>query len=184
DHVCTISLSRTHSLTEVCIGANTQVTYSYVVTNNSDFFSVSGSVSDNVLGSIGSFGPLAPGASATLTKVATVNGTTTNTGTASGTFDDVNSTTSSATATATVTVLTCTFSITTTPTSTSVFYPTRRSSDLSYVVTNNSDFFSVSGSVSDDKLGSIGNFGPLAPGASQTLTKVAAVNGTQTNTGT
>src|SRR5262249_60292692 len=103
DHVCTISLSRTHSLTEVCIGANTQVTYTYVVTNNSDFFSVSGSVTDNVLGSIGPFGPLAPGASATLTKVATVNGTQTNIGTATGTFNDTTHTNPTPTTTAPMT---------------------------------------------------------------------------------
>ena len=69
-HDCTISLTKTPSTTECCNGSNTQVTYTYVVTNNSDFFNVSGSVTDNVNGSIGSFGPLAPGASETLTKVA------------------------------------------------------------------------------------------------------------------
>ena len=30
-------------------------------------------------------------------------------------------------------------------------------------VKNTGDFFNVSGSISDDKLGSIGSFGPLAP---------------------
>src|SRR5262249_22301767 len=63
------------------------VTYSYVVTNNSDFFTVSSTVSDDKLGSVGSFGPLAPGASATLSKVATVNSTVTNIGTANGSRD-------------------------------------------------------------------------------------------------
>ncbi len=98
----TISLMKTPNASDVCNGSNTQVTYTYVVTNNSDFFSVSGTLSDDQFGSVGSFGPLAPGASATLTTVATVNGTVTNTGTASGAFDDPASTSASPSASATV----------------------------------------------------------------------------------
>ena len=106
-HVCTISLTKTPSVTNICNLANSSVTYTYVVKNTGDFFNVSGSISDDVLGSIGSFGPLAPGASATLTKSAMISSTVTNTATANGTFDDASSTTASATATATVTAVSC-----------------------------------------------------------------------------
>src|SRR5262249_44894989 len=148
------------------------------------FFDVSGSISDDVLGSVGSFGPLAPGASATLTKVGTVNATTTNTATASGTFADPDSTRSTATATATVNAHPCTISLTKTPSTTDVCAGADTQVTYTYVVTNDSDFYSVSGTVSDDVLGSVGSFGPLAPGASATLTKVGTVNATTTNTGT
>jgi hypothetical protein len=183
-HTCTISLTKTPSTLNVCNASNTSVTYTYVVTNNSDFYNVSGSVSDNVLGSIGSFGPLTPGTSATLTKVATVNGTQSNTGTASGTFTDSKPTTATATADATVTGHTCTISLTKTPDKTTVCNGANTQVTYTYVVTNNSDFYNVSGSVSDNVYGSIGSFGPLTPGTSATLTKVATVNGTITNIGT
>ena len=183
-HTCTISLTKTPSTTNVCAGSNTSVTYTYVVKNTGDFFNVSGSLTDNVLGNIGSFGPLAPGASATLTKVGTVNGTQINTGTATGTFNDSASSTASATATATVTGHTCTISLSKTAGTSDVCSGSNTSVTFTYVVKNTGDFFGVSGSISDDKLGTIGSFGPLAPGASQTLTKVGTVNGTVTNTGT
>jgi hypothetical protein len=183
-HNCTLSITKTPSTTSVCNGSNTQVTYTYVVKNTGDFFNVSGSVTDDVLGSIGSFGPLAPGASATLTKTATINGTTTNTGTATGTFDDSTSTSVSASSTATVTGHNCTITFTKTPSRTTVCNGSNTPVTYTYVVTNNSDFFTFSGSITDDKLGSIGSFGPLAPGASATLTKTATISGTVTNTGT
>jgi hypothetical protein len=183
-HTCGISLTKTPSTTNVCNGSNTQVTFTYVVTNNSDSFNASGSITDDVLGSIGSFGPLAPGAQATLTKVAAVNGTQTNTGTANATFNDAGNTTASASASATVTGHTCTISLTKTPDKTTVCNGASTPVTYTYVVKNTGDFFSVSGSVSDDVYGSIGSYGPLAPGASQTLTKTAPVNGTVTNTGT
>jgi hypothetical protein len=183
-HNCTISITKTPSVTDVCNLANTSVTYTYVVKNTGDFFNASGSVSDDIYGTIGNFGPLAPGASATLTKVATVNGTVTNTGTASATFDDSAVTSASATAKATVTGHDCTISITKTPSVSNVCNLANTSVTYTYVVKNTGDFFNASGTVSDDIYGSIGSFGPLAPGATATLTKVATVNGTVTNTGT
>jgi len=77
------------------------------VTNNSDFYSVSGTVTDNQLGSIGNFGPLAPGATATFTKAAAITATTTNTATANGTFNDGTNKSATATASATVTGVPC-----------------------------------------------------------------------------
>jgi len=73
-----------------------------VVTNNSDKYSWSGSLTDNVLGTIAASITLGPGASQTFTKSATINGTVTNTGTASGTFNDSTYAAASKTATATV----------------------------------------------------------------------------------
>jgi len=191
-HNCTITVTKTPSTANVCNGSNTQVTYTYVVTNHSDFFNISGSVvddkgtpgnpGDDVI--VGTFTDLAPNDTATFTQVFTVNGTTTNTATASGTFDDPDSTIDSATASVTVTGRTCTISITKTPSTANVCNGSNTQVTYTYLVTNNSNFFSVSGSVSDNQLGSIGTFTNLAPGASTTLTKVATVNGTVTNTAT
>ena len=183
-HTCTIDLTKTPSVTDICNGTNTSVTYTYVVTNTGNFFNVSGSVTDNVLGNIGSFGPLAPGGSATLTKTTTISATTTNTGTATGTFTDSASTIATDTANATITARTCTISLTKSPDITQVCEGANTQVTYTYVVTNTGDFFSVSGSITDNILGSIGNFGPLAPGASATLTKVATINATTVNTGT
>src|SRR5262249_40602880 len=111
-HTCTVSLTKTASSTDVCNGANTSITYSYVVTNNSDKFSAPGSASDDTLAPIGTSGPLARGAPQPLPKTATLPGPQTNPGTASAPFSDSASTTASATASATVTGHVCTVSLT------------------------------------------------------------------------
>ena len=183
-HACAISLTKTPSVTDVCNGSSTEVTYTYVVKNESDFYNVSGSISDDKLGSVGSYGPLAPGASATVTKAGNVSGTVTNIGTASGTFADSDSSSDSATASATVTGHACAISLTKTPSVTDVCNGSSTEVTYTYVVKNESDFYNVSGSISDDKLGSVGNYGPLAPGASATVTKAGNVSGTVTNIGT
>jgi hypothetical protein len=180
-HTCTIDITKSPSVTDVCTQGG-EVTYTYVVTNTGDFFNASGTVTDDVLGAIGSFGPLAPGESATLTATATINATTTNVATATAQFEGDGTATD--TATATVTAHNCTISITKSPSESDVCNGSSTSVEYTYVVTNNSDFYSVSGSVSDDQLGSIGNFGPLAPGASETLTASATIGGTVTNTAT
>jgi hypothetical protein len=180
-HTCSISITKTPSVTNICTQGG-EVTYTYVVTNDSDFFNASGSVSDDVYGSIGSFGPLAPGASATLTKVATVKATVTNTGTANATFDDPASTTASAEAEATVTAHICTISLTKTPNQMEVC--NGASVDYTYVVTNNSDFFTWTGTLSDDKIGSIDGSITLDPEESQTFTASGTINGTVTNIAT
>src|SRR5207245_1660370 len=145
------------SVSNVCNGSNTQVTYTYVVKNTGDFFNVSGTVTDNVLGSIGSFGPVAPGASATLTKVGTVNGTVTNIGTATGTFTDSATSSATATASATVTGHSRSIALTNSPSVTNVCNGSNTPVTYTYVVKNTGDFFNVSGSVTDDKLGAIGS---------------------------
>src|SRR5262249_34887272 len=135
-HTCTISLTKAPSTTDVCNGTNTSVTYTYVVTNTGDFFNASGSVSDDVVGSIGNFWPLAPAASATLTKAAPITGTTTNLPYATVLRTDSASTTAQATAQATVTGHTCTISLTKAPSPTDVCNGTNTSVTYTYVVTN------------------------------------------------
>lgn len=192
-HDCAISITKTPSVTDVCNGSSTSVTYSYKVTNNSDSFSVSGTVTDDVYGIIGSFGPLAPnGGNATLTKTATVTGSVTNKGTATGTFNDAAGTSASAQASATVTGHTCTISLTKTPDKTTVCNGSNTQVTYTYVVKNTGDFFNVSGSVSDDNATpgntgddvSIGTFTGLTPGSSTSFTHAFTVNGTRTNIAT
>src|SRR5260221_668351 len=151
---CKITITKTAGTANVCNNAGTQVTYTYVVTNGANsFFNVSGTVSDDVLGSVGSFGPLAPGASSPpLTKVGTVNGTVTNTGTANGTFDDANKTTASATAQATVTGHDCKITITKTAGTANVCNNAGTQVTYTYVVTNGANsFFNVSGTVRSEE---------------------------------
>src|SRR5439155_784174 len=78
---CQLDLARSASVTDVCSGLGVPVTYSYQVTNSGDWFAASGTLvydngtpsdsSDNV--TVGSWGPLAPGASQALTRTATLN---------------------------------------------------------------------------------------------------------------
>src|SRR5207302_5962344 len=96
-HACSISLTKTPDQTSVCNGSS--VTYTYVVTNNSDAFSWTGTLTDNVLGTISGSFTLAPAAHQTFTKSGAITGTVNNTATASGAFDDPSSTSASKTAT-------------------------------------------------------------------------------------
>src|SRR5262249_1873318 len=136
-----------------------------------------GNTSDDV--TVGTFSNLAPGASQTFTHVFGINNTTTHTATATATSTDGLSTPASASAT--VTSHNCSISITKTPSVANVCNNAGTQVTYTYVVKNTGDFFNVSGSVTDDRLGSIGTYGPLAPGATATLTKVATINGTTTN---
>jgi uncharacterized repeat protein (TIGR01451 family) len=181
-HDCTISITKSPSVSDVCTGSDTEVTYTYVVTNNSDFYSVSGSVTDDVLGSIGTFTNLAPGASTTLIKVATINATTTNTATVTGTFNDSASSTDSDTASATVTGHICDISITKTASPTTICVGAGTQVTYTYVVKNEGDVTLNNVSVVDDKLGTIASGQTLAPGESKTFTTVATISTTTTNT--
>jgi len=108
-HDCSITITKTPSLTQVCNGDT--VSYSYTVTNNSDVFDWTGDVvddagtpadpSDDV--TLASNVTIAAGDTAnyTLNNVV-INGTVTNTVTATGAFNDPESTSASDTATATV----------------------------------------------------------------------------------
>src|SRR5436189_1901846 len=108
-HTCSISITEMQNKTNSFPTRSSSVLYTYVVTNSGDFFSASGSLTDDHFGAIGSWGPLAPGASQTLTKVSAINATTVNIATASGTSDGKSV---SASATATVTGHTCSIGLT------------------------------------------------------------------------
>jgi uncharacterized repeat protein (TIGR01451 family) len=183
-HNCTISITKTPNKAEVCNGKNTSVTYTYVVTNNSDFYSVSGTVTDNPLGSVGTFTNLAPGASQTFTKSATINATTTNTGTATGTFNDGKSTSATATASATVTGRKCQISITKTASPTTLCSNAGSLVTYTYVVKNDGTATLTNVSVVDNKLGTIASGLTLTPGQSQTFTKTVTLSATTTNVAT
>ena len=88
----------------------------------------------------------------------------------------------SANAQATVTTHACDISVTKTALTPAVC--TGATASYSITVRNNSDAFTWTGSVSDDKLGPIATNISLAPGASQTFTKSGTVTGTVTNVAT
>src|SRR5437867_1250880 len=70
-HAGDITLSQTVSQASICNRAVTSVTYTYDITNTSDSFSWSGTLTDNQLGFIGAIDgqlTLAPGVNATRTK--------------------------------------------------------------------------------------------------------------------
>jgi hypothetical protein len=195
-HVCTIKLEKSAAPADVCTGSSTSVTYTYIVTNNSDKFNVSGSIVDdngtpaNTADDLTiAFGPIAPTKSQTVTATTTVTGTTTNKAVATGTFDDTAKSTATANASATVTGHVCTISLTKTPDKNQVCSGVSTTVTYTYVVKNTGDKFSVSGTLVDDNGTpgntaddvTIGSWGPLAPGATQTLTKAFTLSGARTN---
>ena len=99
-HDCTISLTKTPSQTDVCNG--TTVTYTYVITNNSDEFTWTGDLTDDQLGTIATGITIGPGLTDTETKDAVINGAVHNIASADGAFDDPDATAASDTAEADV----------------------------------------------------------------------------------
>src|SRR5262249_15151449 len=158
--------------------------YHYVVHSNSDAFTWSGKLTDDKItlpAGAASFS-VGPGQDATFDASATINGTVTNTATASGALNDPASTSASSTATATVTEHVCTISLTKPPSATDVC--TSKSVTYTYVVHNNSDAFTWSGKLTDDKNGTIADPLSLAPNESKTFTASANISGDVTNTAT
>ena len=155
-HDCTITIVKTAGTTDVCNGSDTLVTFTYDVTNNSDQFAATvdvwddngtpGDTTDDVL--VKDDLAVAAGATESFTYGFTVNGTRTNTAVATATFDDADATTDTDDDDATVTGHDCTISITKTPSQTEVCNGTTIT--YSYVVHNNSDFFTWTGDVTDD----------------------------------
>ena len=195
-HICTITVTKTPSDTDVCNGST--VDYDYRVTNNSDEFDWTGDVVDD------SGTPGVPGDDVVLATGATIaagafadyenngvviTGTVTNIVLADGAFDDPDATAASDTDTATVTGHVCDIDITKTPSATQVCNGDLV--DYDYLVTNNSTEFTWTGDVVDDA-GTPGDATDdvtlatdlvLAPGASQALElNGVVINGTVTNT--
>jgi len=104
-HDCTITVTKTPDQTDVCNGST--VTYTYVITNNSDQFTWTGSLSDDQLGTIATGIVIGPGLTDTETASATINGPVHNIATADGAFDDPDATAASDTAEADVTSHAC-----------------------------------------------------------------------------
>jgi hypothetical protein len=180
-HDCTITITKKTTTPDICKGST--ASYEIVVTNNSDKFSWTGSVVDDKLGTLDASLTLGPGASKTYTPTSgPLTAETTNTVKADGKFDDPASTSASATASATVKVHDCTISLTKTPNKTEVCNGS--SVTYTYVVTNNSDFFTWTGTLTDDKLGAINGTITLGPGESKTFTAGANITGDVTNTAT
>src|SRR5262249_25824871 len=140
-HVCTISLTKTPSQTSVCNGAS--VTYTYIVSNNSDAFTWTGTLSDAKLWTTIGTITRVPGLSQPLTAPATTTGSVTSLPDALPIFNDPASTSASASKSATVTGHVCTISLTKTPSQTSVC--NGASVTYTYIVSNNSDAFTWTG---------------------------------------
>ena len=105
--VNTIEITVTPDITEICEDAETVVAYTYNLTNLSSSYYFTGSISDDVFGPVGSFVNLAPGGWVGFTVSHTLNQTTTNVATGSGTFDDPATTLAEDTDEATVTADAC-----------------------------------------------------------------------------
>ena len=144
-HDCTITVTKSNP-DDVCDGG--EVTYDYTVTNNSDQFTWTGTLSDDQLGVIDGSITLGPGASDSFSASANITGTVTNIATASGTFDDPDTTLAEDTATATVSSHLCDIDITKTPSDTEVC--NGDAVNYHYTVTNNSDTFDWTGDIVDD----------------------------------
>src|SRR5207244_3416720 len=175
----------------LCNSQSVAVAYTHVVTNSGDFFEASGTLVDDAgtpgnqgddFG-VGTWGPLAPGASQTLTATRTLNiaAPLTNTATASGTSGTG---TVSKTATATVTPHLCQIDLAKAAFPPDICAGSPTQVTYGYSVINSGDFFTASGTLVDDtgtptNLSddfTVGSWGPLTPGQSQTLTKVRTLN--------
>ena len=157
-HDCTISITKTPNHKDVCTGSTTTITYTYEVTNNSDFFDASVDVEDDAGTPADSTDDVlvkdnlavAAGATESFTYDFDVTGSVTNTATATATFNDDDSSTDTADASATVTGHDCTIEVTKTPDTTKVCNGSSTLVTYTYTVTNNSDLFDVVVDVVDD----------------------------------
>ena len=178
---CTITVTKTAASSDVCDGAS--VTYSYTVTNNSDSFDWTGTLTDSVLGEVvAGRSPSAPARprTYTLTGSSRARSPTPPPPRAPSAIP----TPPSAVVTTdpvTVTSHACDITVTKVPAASAVC--DGATVTYTYTVTNNSDEFTWTGSLTDDILGPIGT-GPvtIAPGATETFTADGAITGTVTNT--
>ncbi len=169
-----VDLSKTPSVTDVCSGANTSVTYTYVVTNSGET-TISGTVvddngtpgvpADDV--TVGTYTDLAVGDTATFMRVTTVNATTTNIATTTATSPD--GLVATATATATVTAHDCDIEVTKSPSQDDVCSSANTEITYTYHVINAGDVALTNVTVSDDTIAGAQAAFEAANGASDTL---------------
>ena len=186
-----IEVTKSPSVTDVCVGSDTAVTYTYTVENTGNVDLTNVDISDDTIPGAqaafetanGGSDDLAEGAPAVqFTLNATINATTTNVVTVDA--DSIaGENTASATADATVTAHDCTITVTKSADDDSVC--TGGSTTYDFSITNNSTEFSWTGTFSDDVLGDIGTQPlTLAPGETATFNDVAgpALTDDTTNT--
>jgi len=99
-HVCTIGITKVPRVKDVC--NDKPIIYDIVVTNNSDKFEWTGSVIDDVLGTLDASTVIAAGKTESYAPSHNTTGEVKNTVTADGTFNDGSATTAKASASATV----------------------------------------------------------------------------------
>ena len=188
-HVCTITITKTPSETDVCNGST--VDYDYRVTNNSDEFDWTGDVVDDAGTPLDDTDDVTLATGATIAaggfadyeqNGVVISGTVTNIVEASGAFDDPASTSASDTATATVTGHVCTISVTKSADADLICRGESTTYDFS--VTNNSDEFTWTGDLVDDVVGTIATGVVLLPGETEEFNNVAGpiLNADTTNT--
>src|SRR5439155_233094 len=192
-HRCEIAVLKAAQPNQVCSGKDAQVTYGYVVGNTGDFFSASGNLVDDngTPGNAGDdfsfgWGPLAPGQTKTVTVPRTVNitGALINTARATGTTGPGGTATVSAQDTTIVIPHRCTIDVLKSVTPSNVCAGKSADVTYSYTVKNSGDFFAASGTLADDAGTpgnpgddfTLGSWGPLAPGGSQSFTRARTVN--------
>jgi len=177
----------------VCAGSAADVTYGFKVTNSGDFFAAAGTlVDDNGTPgntgddfTLGSWGPLAPGASQSFSRLRSINiaSPLINTATATGTTGPGGTAAVSAQDTTVVIPQRCEIALTKTPDVCEVQEGIATPVNYSYVITNTGDYFSASGTLVDDNGTprdpsddfTVGSWGPIAPGQSQTLSRQATL---------
>jgi hypothetical protein len=179
-HVCTITVTKSADADSVCSGHST--TYDFSITNNSSF-NWSGSLIDDVVGTIADPLSLTPGETKSFLNVAGPNLTqnTTNTVTAAGAFDDPDATATNDTASDTVNVSDCTITVTKSADADQVCSGDSTTYDFS--ITNNSGF-NWTGSLIDDVVGTIADPLSLTPGETKSFLNVAGPALTQDTTNT
>src|SRR5262249_41981620 len=171
----TMSLTKTPDKTSVCNGDT--VTYTYVVTNNSDAFTWTGSLTDDTItlpAGAASFS-IPAGQSKTFTASAAITEPKSDVEGETGAFSDPAITTTSRKAKATTTGHAWTISVTKTPDKSTVC--NGDTVTYTYVVTNNSDAFTWTGSLTDDTItlpAGAASFS-IPAGQSKTFTASAAI---------
>jgi uncharacterized repeat protein (TIGR01451 family) len=171
------ALTIVKSATPAVILSGETVTYTYVVTNTGNVTLTDVTVTDDILGAIGSIESLAPGGSVTFTVTTEVIGDVTNIGTAVGEAPDETSVTDNDDAV--VDVVNPQIEVTKTPATTEILVG--ETVIYTYVVTNVGDVDLYDVVLTDDKLGVVGTLEYLAVGESEEFTASAVLNEPTTN---